>query len=186
MSSTLAELIEGRKRTVGYLGSYRAGRLAAALVLAATVPWTPAAAADPDTGGEPIEFAVVAAAGNSGVSEPLRQAVRDPAAWRQVWERIHATVSPTPALPEIDFARETVIVVALGERMSGGYGIAVEEIRLAGDRLLVQVRLDCPPKGLMTTMAVTQPVQAVRLSVPAQARPPEFVDRPAAGCDRPG
>ncbi len=174
----------GRSRTMGHRGACRDGRWTLALALAAAIPLSPFPPAGAQTGDSSLQLAVVAAEGYSGFAEPLRQVVRDTVEWRRVWGRIYAGVDPAPPLPSIDFAHEIVLVVALGERRSGGYGIAVDEVRLAGDRLRVQVRLDCPSPGVMTTMALTQPVQAVRLVVPAlaQGRAPEFVDSPAPDC----
>lgn len=100
---------------------------------------------------------------NSGISDSLRVMIRDAKAWREVWERIHSSVSPTPPLPEIDFSQEMVVVVALGARPTGGYGIIVDRAYERDDRLEIIVRKQTPGKNCNLTQAVTEPVDIVRL-----------------------
>jgi hypothetical protein len=68
-----------------------------------------------------------------------------------------------PPLPEIDFSREIVIVVALGVRPSGGYGIIVDGAYERDKQLKIVVRSISPGKGCIVTAALTQPVDIVRL-----------------------
>ena len=53
---------------------------------------------------------------NSGVETAMRETLRDTAAWRTLWTRLTSRVGPPVPLPEVDFAREMVLVAALGER----------------------------------------------------------------------
>jgi hypothetical protein len=62
---------------------------------------------------------------SGGIADSLRIAVRDPAAWRDIWDRATSTLSSPPPLPEIDFAREMVLVVGAG-RMNPGDRIQVD------------------------------------------------------------
>lgn len=39
---------------------------------------------------------------HSGIGSPRQAVVRDSAGWRQLWEEIHATVTPVPELPEVE------------------------------------------------------------------------------------
>jgi hypothetical protein len=99
----------------------------------------------------------------SGISDSLRVVIRDAASWRKIWERIHSPFSPTPPLPEIDFSLQLVLVVALGERPTGGYGIIVDRAYQRDDRVEVIVRKQTPGKACGTTQAITQPVDIVRI-----------------------
>jgi hypothetical protein len=105
----------------------------------------------------------VSFAGISGISDSLRIVIRDAEAWRKVWELINSPVSPKPPLPEIDFSREMVLVVALGTRPTGGYGIIVDRAYQRDDRIEIIVRKQTPGKTCGTTQAITQPVDIVRL-----------------------
>ena len=100
---------------------------------------------------------------NSGIYESLRIVISDAKAWRKVWEQIHTPFSPQPPLPEIDFSRELVVVVALGTRPTGGYGIIVDRAYQRDNRLEIIVRKQTPGKTCGTTQAITQPVDIARV-----------------------
>ena len=46
--------------------------------------------------------------------DAAQQVVRDPAAWQALWARLHVNASPTPALPAVDFAKDMLVVAAMG------------------------------------------------------------------------
>ena len=98
---------------------------------------------------------------NSGIPDSLRIVIRDAKAWREVWERIHKPFSPEPPLPKVDFSRELVVVVALGTRPTGGYGIIVDRAYQRDDRLEIIVRKQSPGQTCFTTQSITQPFDIV-------------------------
>jgi hypothetical protein len=89
--------------------------------------------------------------------------VRDPAAWAEMWAAIWKRHSPLPELPQVDFAREMLVVVALGERLTGGYGILVDSAVATPDRLEIWIRAISPGPSCGVTLALTQPVDIARL-----------------------
>lgn len=99
----------------------------------------------------------------SGIADKQRLVIRDREAWRDVWKRIYSLRSPTPPLPEIDFAREMLVVAAMGEQSNGGYGILIDSASERDKSLEIKVRSISPGKGCMTTQALTAPVDVVRL-----------------------
>jgi hypothetical protein len=112
---------------------------------------------------------------NSGFTAPARLVVRTEAEWREAWARIYEPRMPKPPLPAVDFTRETVLVAALGERSSGGFGIVVDSVYDTGSELQAVVRRTSPGAGCVVTGALTQPVDAVR--IPATTKSVKFVDR---------
>jgi len=66
-------------------------------------------------------------------------------------------------LPKIDFSKEMVVVVALGGRPTGGYGIVVDRAYERDDRLEVIVRSLTPAKSCFLIQATTAPVDIVRI-----------------------
>src|SRR5262249_27566105 len=78
-------------------------------------------------------------AGISGLKEKLQLVIRDQDAWRDIWKVINETKLQLPSLPEIDFSREMIVVVGLGQRTSGGYSILVDRAYEAGDQLQIDV-----------------------------------------------
>ena len=98
-------------------------------------------------------------ANNSGLVEPLQVVIRDRDAWLELWKRIDKTAKP----PEVDFSRDMLIVVAMGQQSSGGFGIIVDDVRERNDRLEVIVKSISPGKNCGVLSALTQPVDIVRL-----------------------
>jgi hypothetical protein len=58
---------------------------------------------------------------HSGVKETMAVAVQDPQKWAEIW-RQHDAQAP---LPDVDFARENVVVVFLGQTQAAGTKVQV-------------------------------------------------------------
>ncbi len=110
---------------------------------------------------------------NSGITAAMTLVVRDPVAWSQLWESIHAFEDSAPPLPEVDFSREMVVAVGLGNRSSGGYDVLLA--RAVGDEsgLRIEVVETRPGQGCATTLAMTQPVDLAR--TPRREGPVQFI-----------
>jgi hypothetical protein len=117
----------------------------------------------------------------SGLTESARVAVKDAEHWRTVWDQIWANHSEGPALPEVDFSREMLVVAALGTRPSGGYSIYVDSAYYRTDHLEVVVRSISPGAGCGATTALTQPVDIARL--PRSSKPVRYRERTAVRCE---
>ena len=110
----------------------------------------------------------------SGIDDSLRMVVRDERAWRNVWQAIHRRMVPVPPIPPVDFAREMVIVAAMGKRPSGGFAIRVDSAMDLGDSLEIVVRTEAPGQGCLRDASITQPLDLVLL--PARPLPVRFRD----------
>ena len=111
----------------------------------------------------------------SGIDDSMRVVIADATSWRLYWQRVHARVSPVPPLPAVDFARDMVILAALGTRRSGGYGVRVDSAYDAGEFVEVVVWRSAPGAGCLVTAAFTQPVDVVR--IPSRKVPVRFRER---------
>ena len=119
---------------------------------------------------EPYSFSY-----NSGFDQPARLVVRDPAAWQSAWQQTFGRQRPVPPLPEIDFSREMVVLVALGSRASGGYTILIDGATSTDSGASIAVRSVSPGPKCGTTAALTQPVDIAR--VPRLTGNVSFVER---------
>lgn len=99
----------------------------------------------------------------SGLSDPMRLAVFDAATFAEVWGRAFGNQEPAPKPPAVDFETDFVVVAALGERSSGGYEIKVAGAREEGGGIEIGILATAPGKGCPVTMAMTQPIDIVRL-----------------------
>ena len=120
----------------------------------------------------------------SGVAGPRRVVVREEAAFLKLWAE-HAAESPRMALPpKVDFGREMVVVVVMGEKPTGGYLTDVVDAEIKGRRLRVLVGEREPSPGQLQIQAKTQPY--VMVALPAVRAAVDFrtvrqSDRPRAG-----
>lgn len=83
-----------------------------------------------------------------------------------------AAAWPGSDVPAVDFAREQVVFVALGERRTGGYSVEVTSVTISGDTLVVRYVERRPGPGCLTTQALTTPYHAV--AVPRVHATPRF------------
>jgi hypothetical protein len=84
--------------------------------------------------------------------------IRDGDEWRDVWKTIFEPSFRKPRLPEIDFSREMVVVVGLGERPSSGYKILIDSAYERDDQLEIGVFSESPGHNCVALTVMTQPV----------------------------
>lgn len=77
--------------------------------------------------------------------------------------------------PAVDFERDGVIAVFMGERATGGHVIRVDRVARRGEEMRVDVVLQTPGPECMATQALTQPYQMVL--VPQSAPKASFAAR---------
>lgn len=106
------------------------------------------------------EMQILAEGQYGKVEEPFLVIARG----REVYESLRAMAEGLPEFGEEFFEANAVIAGFLGTRSSGGYG--VEITRGEGGSVVVSERT--PPKGSMTTMALTQPYRVVSVRAGAE------------------
>ena len=99
----------------------------------------------------------------SGYTESAEEVIRDPAAWASAWRRLH-DANPATALPEVDFDRSMVVLLALGERSAGGHAVRFDELVRDGEGATVRYTVTSPGPTCMSTQAITSPVEVVRVA----------------------
>ncbi len=123
----------------------------AALLLAVSAT----ACDEPPPPPEPVAFEALAQGAQSDVRDPRREVIRDGPGLERL--SIRADV------PKVNFEKEQVIAVFLGERPTAGYKVAVEKVvRLADGTLEVLVRERKPAKDAIVAQVVTTPFILVK------------------------
>ena len=90
--------------------------------------------------------------------------IRDQVTWEAVWRELQAG-SDVVSTPAVDFAREMVVMVAAGQKPSGGHAVYVDGTSQGADGgLVLHVTETAPGTGCMSTMALTSPVDVVRVA----------------------
>jgi hypothetical protein len=98
-----------------------------------------------------------------GIGDPTRSVIRDSTAWKDFWAQANAQVEPAPPLPAVNFADSMLLVATLGTRSSGGHSVSIDSVA-RGTTLRVFVTAVSPGSDCVTTMAITWPVQVVRVA----------------------
>jgi hypothetical protein len=96
----------------------------------------------------------------------FRQVIKTRGEFTDLWKRLLAPLSPdrwVPPMPEVDFSKEMVIVAAMGQRPSSGYGIIIDGACECDGRVEVYVSSNENACGGAAFPVMTAPADAVRL-----------------------
>jgi hypothetical protein len=102
------------------------------------------------------------------VREPRQQVLRSPQALQEFWR---SSGLQSLAVPEVDWQREMIGAIFLGEKPTRGYEIQLRELQRPADALVVKFAVQTP-QGPATTQ-LTQPFLIFRL--PATKAPVRFI-----------
>jgi hypothetical protein len=82
----------------------------------------------------------------TGIRDSLRLVIREGADWANRWRQITSSQPTSAALPQVDFTREMLLLVAAG-RMSPGDQIRMDSVSVQGQTISVVVRttVECRP-----------------------------------------
>lgn len=97
------------------------------------------------------------------LDDATQQVVRDQAAWQALWARLNSNASPAPALPAVDFAKDMIVVAAMGMKGHGGYKVAITAAVEDAGKVTVEVTETSPGARCMNAMMMTSPVVVARL-----------------------
>lgn len=111
----------------------------------------------------------------SGIHERQRRTIRTPEEWTAFWDEFEGSRQPRTDPPSVDFAKQMVLVAAMGGRPTGGYTISVEQVYAAAERLIVRVLERSPGRSCIVIQVLTAPVTGVL--VPRSDAPVEFQEK---------
>jgi protease stability complex PrcB-like protein len=100
----------------------------------------------------------------SGVRESLQLVIRNQDEWKAFWKRHSSIDTNPPPAPIINFNREMVVGIFLGEKSTGGYQAEFVQAERRDSSLYFYYREKAPPPGAMVTQALTQPFHLVRVA----------------------
>lgn len=111
-----------------------------------------------------VQWEVLAAgAGAVGIAETSYFLTLDRVDLIGLWTRGHSSESFAPPVPEVDFDREAVVAIFLGERPTSGYGIQIERVDIEGNDLFIDFLEITPGEENVETTAVTSPWLMIRV-----------------------
>lgn len=111
-----------------------------------------------------VSFQTVAKGFRSGIRESLQTVARSQSEWEGLWRKHVSNQTNPPPPPSIDFTKEIVAAVFLGEKPTGGYEIQIVSADRSDGSLTLSFNEKHPPPGGMTIQAFTQPFHIVRVA----------------------
>lgn len=111
-----------------------------------------------------VTFQTVSKGSRSGVRDPRQVVLRSQAEWIALWaQHVSADVNPVPP-PTIDFTKDLVVAVFLGEKPTGGYDVAISRAQRGDDAVVIYYRERTPAPGALVTQSLTHPFHIVRIN----------------------
>ena len=140
----------------------------------------PAPGADPAAVGDEISILrKFPPSASGGYAAPAQEIHRDSASFATAWKRANAHMAPVPAAPAVDFSKEMVALVALGQKPNSGFTVEIVGIRRTESALRILFAAREPAPGTMSAAVMTNPWHAVVL--PRDDGPIEWTPYAAPG-----
>jgi len=105
-----------------------------------------------------VPFTELAHGTQSDVATRTNYLITSASELEKLWKMIDAKGNP----PVVDFAKSAVAAVFAGQKMTGGYAIAVSKVTDAQDRV-VTITLSSPDSTCLFTQSITAPYQIIKL-----------------------
>lgn len=74
-----------------------------------------------------------------------------------VWQLAAGTQVPAPTAPSVDFAKQKVVTVFMGQKPTGGYGLRLVSSSPRRDGLRLLLEASAPSAGLVQSQVITSP-----------------------------
>lgn len=121
------------------------------------------------------------ASSTSGVQAARTEVVRTEERLQAVWAELHAGRSPVPAVPSVDFARESVLVAAAGRTPESCLSISITSVRAVDEAAAVTVAERRLPSTCSCPPIIASPAHAVKVPRALGARVSFATERIVAG-----
>ncbi len=104
---------------------------------------------------EDLSVTLLAEGSHGGFNDAQTLVIKDKKGLQKIYNKINMTRRPGLPIPEIDFEKEMVIALFMGEKNSGGYSTKVESVKEKGKEFEVVIK-ETVPEGVATTV-ICQP-----------------------------
>ncbi len=103
---------------------------------------------------------------NGGFKSKTNLVISTQEEFLKIWDQAFANYMNKETAPSIDFEKNVILLVALGQKTSGGHTIKVNSVVETKDNTVVNILETSPGKDCMTTEAITYPYQIVQIEKP--------------------
>jgi hypothetical protein len=121
------------------------------------------ACASAPTSDGPVAFHVLRSGSNAqDTSDPAPRVFLavDQESYLRIWQRVDGSAQA----PSVDFSRESVAFLLLGNRNTGGYEIDVKTASASGNLITIEAPVTSPGRRAIVTQVLTAPYTIVSLA----------------------
>lgn len=105
-----------------------------------------------------VTYTILASGAQSGITEPMDTIITTEAELDTLWLNHYSYLGVTPQTPSIDFKKDVVVGVFLGDQPSTGYWIRMDSVYVKGDQEIVAMTMnDKPDTNAVVLDMITQP-----------------------------
>lgn len=122
--------------------------------------------------GSQLPMKTLSQQSNSLVTEARQVLIRDDAAFELLWRQHQGSLE---LLPDVDFERDMVVAVFLGEQPTGGYEVSITEVAESDSGIRVYYSVTEPHPDFMVIQMLTAPVHMI--VVPAREGEIQFIQQ---------
>ncbi|MAY22263.1 MAG: hypothetical protein CMC74_05750 [Flavobacteriaceae bacterium] len=115
-----------------------------------------------DQGASKVSFELLVEDSQSNIDMKNYEVIRSSERLQEVFNRINSTRKPGIPIPEVDFSKQLVLFLNMGQQNSGGFSVSVSKIEKTNDAFVVFVKEKKPEPTAMVTMVLTTPFTLVR------------------------
>lgn len=107
-----------------------------------------------------------------GLDQPEVVWIADAGTWRQRYAQMMSLQITPPLLPVVDFSRDGVLLIAMGQQTTGGYGLSLSGTTATVQDGVLTMRVEWrePRPGYAQTQVMTSPCLVVKLPEGAFSR----------------
>lgn len=111
--------------------------------------------------GKPLPILAEWKGAHSGIKQSRQQVITDAKEWERLWREVHSKVMPMPVVPKVDFGKNMVLAVFMGQKPTSGYAIRIVEVVKRNGEVIASVKETAPPKDAIVLQVLTQPFHIV-------------------------
>ena len=111
---------------------------------------------------EQIPFEILLQDAHGGSETPENRVVTDESSLSAFYIQINRMRKPGFPLPEIDFGKEAVAILCLGQKTTSGYSVIVDRIEETSDQQIIWTKEISPQPTDMVAMVICQPFTIVK------------------------
>ena len=123
---------------------------------------------------EKVPMRTLAKGAFSGITNKQQLVITNQSEWKQLWARHNVAEKSAEKIPPVDFGKEMVVCITIGQQRTGGYRIEITDVETDAEKLRITYRRYAPPPDGINLQVITSPFHFV--TVPKSDRKPEFVE----------